>query len=990
MRSLSRYSLCGFAGALAIFSALATAQAAEIPAPQWIWSSAAPQENDVIFLRKSFDLPQGIKSAKLMSACDNVMTFHVNGEKLFEHGSWSDPARADVAKKLRAGKNVLAVRAKNEGGPAGFMAQLQIELEDGTKQTIVSDLSWLVATAETTGWQQPGFDDSGWKKPHSFGKLGIAPWGIPGQGGAPAGPGVATPVESIQALDGFQVELLYSVPKDEQGSWVSMTPDPRGRLIVSDQGGKLYRVTPGKDINGTKVEALDIPIGHAQGLLYAYNVLYVTVNGSAAQGNGLYRVSDTNDDDQFDKVELLTKMDGGGEHGPHGVRVGPDGMLYLVAGNFTRIPPGSDGNAPHRNWSEDQLLPRNPDGGGHDPHIMAPGGWVARCDRDGQNWQLLCAGLRNAYDIDFNTEGELFTYDSDMEWDTGTPWYRPTRVNHCVSGGEYGWRNGTGKWPEYYIDSLGAVVNIGLGSPTGVSFGTGARFSAKYQRALFINDWTYGKIYAIHMSPQGASYTGTFETFISGRPLPVTDICVNHDGALYFTIGGRGTQSGLYRVTYTGGESTAPAGPEENNSASEARVLRRNLESWQTKSDPAAIEQLWPHLNSGDRSIRYAARVALERQDLALWHDKALAETKTTAALQALTALIRSGDRSLQEKIVARLNALPLRSATEEQLLDALRVYGLAFIRLGEPTPEMKAAAIKVLNPLFPHQSEFVNRELCQVLVYLGEPTIVPRGMEQLKLAQTQEDQLFYALALRNMSAGWAPELRRSYYGWLNLAEGGYRGGASFKKFIERIRTDALAKTTDADKTALKDVLEEKRKVEVVQLETTRQFIHNWQMEDLLPLVADVEHGRSFEKGKAAYQAAQCYKCHRFAGEGGATGPDLTGVGSRFNSQYLLEAVIVPSKVISDQYLSALIETSDGEVVTGRVIEETADVVKVRTNPFALDLLEIPKSKIESRAPARISEMPQGAINVLTKEEILDLIAYMRSAGNKNDRAFQP
>ncbi|MGE0606632.1 MAG: c-type cytochrome [Pirellulales bacterium] len=966
-----------------------TAGAADPPATHWIWSNAQASGNETIYLRKTLDLPGTVKTARLSTACDNVMTFYVNGEKQFEHASWSEPAKAELGKKLRPGKNVLAVLARNEGGPAGFMAQLQIELEDGGKLSIVSDASWLVSTKAEEGWQKPDFADAGWSKAHSLGKLGIAPWGIPGQGGAPADPGAATAVDQITALDGFNVEMLYSVPKEEQGSWVSLTPDPKGRLIVSDQNGKLYRVTPGQDADGTKVELLDLPIGQAQGLLYAYDCLYVTVNGSAAQGSGLYRLRDTNDDDQFDQVELLSKISGGGEHGPHGVRLGPDGLLYLVAGNFTQIPEGSDNNAPHRNWAEDQLLPRNPDGGGHDPHIMAPGGWVARCDKDGQNWQLLCAGLRNAYDIDFNSVGELFTYDSDMEWDTGTPWYRPTRVNHCVSGGEYGWRNGTGKWPEYSIDSLGAVTNIGLGSPTGVTFGTGAKFPAKYQHALYINDWTYGKIYAVHPVEQGATYSGTFETFISGRPLPVTDICVNHDGALYFTIGGRGTQSGLYRVTYAGSEPTAPAPLPENKAAAEARQLRHQLETLQTQASAEIADTVWPHLNSGDRSIRYAARVALEHQELASWKDRALAETKTTAALQALTALTRAGDATLLSPVVQKLNSLPLRSMTEEQLLDALRVYGLAFIRLGEPTPELRAATIEILSPLFPHQSENVNRELCQVLVYLGEPTVVPRGMEQLKLAQTQEDQLFYVLALRNMSAGWTPDLRRTYFGWLNLAETSYRGGASFRKFLERIRSDALAKTSEAEQLALKDVLEQKLQVEAVQLETTRQFIHNWQMEDLLPLVADVEQGRSFEKGKAAYQAAQCYKCHRFAGEGGATGPDLTGAGSRFNPQYLLESVIVPSRVISDQYLSSLIETSDGEVITGRVIEETDALVKVRTNPFALDLVEIPKSKIESRQPTRISEMPQGAINVLTKEEILDLIAYMRSAGNPQDKAFK-
>ena len=94
----------------------------------------------------------------------------------------------------------------------------------------------------------------------------------------------------------------------------------------------------------------------------------------------------------------------------------------------------------------------------------------------------------------------MFIYDSDMEWDLGMPWYRPTRVNHATSGSEFGWRTGTGKWPAYYADSLPAMVDIGLGSPTGVEFGYGAKFPAKYQKALYICDWTYGTMYAVHLS----------------------------------------------------------------------------------------------------------------------------------------------------------------------------------------------------------------------------------------------------------------------------------------------------------------------------------------------------------------------------------------------------------------------------------------------------------------------------------------------------------
>src|SRR5206468_9850774 len=158
-------------------------------------------------------------------------------------------------------------------------------------------------------------------------------------------------------------------------------------------------------------------------------------------------------------------------------------------------------------WGEDHLLPRMPDGNGFMAGVLAPGGCVYRVDPDGKNWELISNGYRNPYDMAFNRHGELFTFDADMEWDMNTPWYRPTRVCLVSSGSEYGWRNGAGKWPPYYPDNLPAVLNVGPGSPTGVASGYGAKFPAKYQEAFFICDWSYGKMYAMHLTPDGAAYS---------------------------------------------------------------------------------------------------------------------------------------------------------------------------------------------------------------------------------------------------------------------------------------------------------------------------------------------------------------------------------------------------------------------------------------------------------------------------------------------------
>ena len=120
----------------------------------------------------------------------------------------------------------------------------------------------------------------------------------------------ANPAAQIKAPKGFRVELLYSVPRDTQGSWVNMTVNPRGRLIVSDQYGKLYRVTApsaeGK-AESIVVEPIDVAIGEAHGLLWAFDSLYVVVNRGRQYDSGLYRVLDTNGDDKLDKVELLAQ-----------------------------------------------------------------------------------------------------------------------------------------------------------------------------------------------------------------------------------------------------------------------------------------------------------------------------------------------------------------------------------------------------------------------------------------------------------------------------------------------------------------------------------------------------------------------------------------------------------------------------------------------------------------------------------------------------------
>ena len=823
----------------------------------------------------------------------------------------------------------------------------------------------------------------------------------------------ATPADKVRVKDGFKVELLHSVPKAVQGSWVALGLDGKGRIIASDEGKLgLWRVTP--KAGGVEVEKMDVPISGAQGMVWAFGALYANVNG---KGSGLWRVTDSDNDDKLDKAEHLFPLQGGGEHGPHAVILTEDGKgLYVVAGNHTEVPDLTGSTLP-TNWREDLLLPRQWDARGHARGRYAPGGYTFRTTPDGKERVMVSVGYRNHYDIALNRHGELFTFDSDMEWDLGAPWYRPTRVCHAVSGSEFGWRSGTGVWPSHYPDSLPPTVDIGPASPTGVVAGLGAKFPAKYQDAIYLLDWTYGTIWAVHLKPKGASYEADVEEFVAGTPLPVTDAVIGQDGAMYFAIGGRGTQSGLYRVTYAGKESTAPpsAAPDAGTAA---RAERRKLEAFHGRRDPKAVETAWPCLGSADRFLRYAARVAIEAQPAEEWQARALAEKDPQALVTAMVGLARQGKAQAQPALLSALGRLDLAKLPEPLVLEALRAYMLAFDRMGAPADEGRKSAIRALDALYPSKSDVMNRELVILLVFLNSPGVIEktfrlweaagptpapkwvtvldrnRGyggvVEKMASKMPPLQKIHYAFVLRNMRYGWTPAQRRTYFEFLNDVEKNYAGGASYQGFMQNIRKEALALCSAAEREAVAPLLPAAGAAKPVELPKPRGPGREWTLEDAVRLVGKGLEKRSYDGGKRAFQAAQCAACHRFDGEGGDVGPDLTGAAGRFNVRDLLESIVEPNKVISDQYQATLLRTKDGAIVAGRVVGEHDGKLQVVTDMLKPDgVTEVPKAQVAESKPSTVSPMPEKLMHPLGPDEVLDLLAYLLSAGNKRHPAFR-
>ena len=820
----------------------------------------------------------------------------------------------------------------------------------------------------------------------------------------------ATPAESLKITKDFKAELLYSVPTGTQGSWVNMCVDPKGRLIVSDQYGPLYRITPpvvGGKADETRVEKLDLHLGGAHGLLWAFDSLYVMVNEGVRFGNdspkrGLWRVKSKNEGDTFEEPEFLHAVDGSGEHGSHAIVPSPDGKsLYILCGNMTKMVSPLAGSRVPKLWGEDHLLPRLPDGNGFMAGVLGPGGCIYKIDPDGKNWELISTGYRNPFDMAFNRDGELFTFDADMEWDMNTPWYRPTRVCLVTSGSEFGWRNGTGKWPAYYPDSVPAVFNVGPGSPTGITFGYGARFPAKYQDALFLCDWSYGKLYALHLTPDGSAYKGEIEEFLNGSPLPLTDVVVNpKDEAMYFTIGGRRTKSGLYRVTYVGKETTALSKGTESGAAE--RALRHKLEAFHGHKDSNAAKTAWPYLGHKDRFIRYAARVAIEHQDPKTWQDRALADKEPEAALNALLALVRASasdpfhrtkdsppaDPALKARILDALARIAWDKLDEEQKLGMLRVYALVFNRMGKPDDAERANAISRFGPIYPTANRTLNGELCQLLVYLEAPDTAKKTMAMLAKAPTQEEQIDYVKSLRMLRTGWTPELRKQYFSWF-LRAGTFRGGASFGGFMRLIKRDALALLTDTEKKDLKPILDAKTQGGPAVAAKNRPFVKKWTLDDLVPVVEKGLAKRSFDRGRTLFGEAKCFACHRYDNEGGSQAPDLTALAGRYSVRDILEKVLNPNKFISDQYAGVTIATSDGKFITGRIANLNGDSIMVNTDMLDPNkMTTVDRKKIESMETSKNSMMPEGLLDTFKQDEVLDLVAYLLSRGDRKNKMF--
>ncbi len=908
--------------------------------------------------------------------------------------------------------------------------------------------------------------------------------------------------ERFRLPDGFSVEEVAN--HDLIGSVINLTFDHLGRPVVGAQDDGV-RILLDNDGNGKyeSQESFSEDVKRIMGMLFTAPG-DLLVQGEGPQGPGLYRLTDSDGDDKADETALLMASSGGmGEHGPHAIARGFDGYLHVMYGNHARPATALDPLSPSRGLEEDHLLPRYVDPRGHATTIMAPGGTIVRVDPEFKTWEQLAGGFRNAYDLGIDRSGEIMTFDSDMEWDVGLPWFRPIRVVHAVPGGDYGWRTGSSVMPAYYIDTLPSVDDAGRGSPVGVCFYEHEAFPPEYRGAFFMGDWSRGRIRVLFPKAAGATLAGKTQDFVVGEPLNVTDLDVSPRGDLFFTTGGRDTQGGLYRIRYGKGirapeapstiaevlawpmprsawslHATAQAktalgdiwalgltaalrdatlaeplrlqaletlqvyGPQPDAAlltelvrdaspalragavllmgcgdlktfreplinalydkdvvvarrACEALVRAGLDESTRVDTHEGLISGLYLLLDHEDRSVRYAARKAMERMHRDLWADSILSDEmdrRPRGVMEGTLALIETQRAAVHaDAIVARIDALSQAPMDDALLLDFLRVVEMAFIRDvtgGDRTETFKLLLGSRLLGKFPHGDAAINRELQTLIAYLQPPGAVEALLATLTPDKPQEEQIHTMYALRAIEHGWTPETRARAVAWFDRGRE-MDGGASMEGYINNLWDSLMERLPDAER-----VMAENRKAEALAAREEAALALLAKIEGEAPINATDLAQMSFdelsqyleydpmayvpqklEDGHNVFIKARCANCHVFGTKGKGGGPDLSTVTSRFRRRDILESIMYPSKVVSDQYTGVEVELNDFSTVTGMVASEDTRTLTVIT--ITGERVVIPKRSIAKRTESKQTMMPEGLLNTMTLQELVSLIYFL-------------
>ncbi len=349
-------------------------------------------------------------------------------------------------------------------------------------------------------------------------------------------------------------------------------------------------------------------------------------------------------------------------------------------------------------------------------------------------------------------------------------------------------------------------------------------------------------------------------------------------------------------------------------------------------------------------------------------------------------SLSRSGQAELYPAILRRLNELAIDPMPRSEKLIALQAYSLCLTPgIVATEHELLSAIREKLAPMYPNRSYLVNRSLSDLLVRAKATNVVAKTIRLMNSTTDQTEQMHYLYVLRAVQNGWNVADRTSYFTALAQSRN-YLGGAGMNDFINKIREEAIGGLSDSERETLGVIIEDQQGQQQRDEVKPRPFVQKWSVEAIETMsdATDKNGLRDVQRGKRMFSAAACIQCHRIAGRGTLVGPDLTAASRRFSRRDLLTSILEPSNVIAENYRSVQIVTSDGKTYTGQAVlggDYRSPLLRLATDPSQpFKTIEIDKAAIEIQQTSPVSWMPEGLLDTLTLDEILDLVAYIELA----------